>query len=171
MRSGDVGFIALALVATFLLGTRFPEIFHSPRHRSNVEEQVQLLNLQRMCADQADKSFKLEGFQPKADVINSYTAHYNGKLGKCFILTSTYDASQTVGKGTVSTFQSLDDAFEGTNYGNYFDVHDTKGPPPGTDRYVTCYLEPPGGKRQVCHSEAQWNAMVYRYMRENLHQP
>ena len=123
-----------------------------------------------MCADQADKSFKLEGFQPKSNVINSYTAHYNGELRKCFILTNTYDASHIVENGTVSTFQSLDDAFEGTNYGNYFNSHDTKGPPPGTDRYVTCYMEPPGAKREVCHSEAQWNAMVYRYMRENLRQ-
>ena len=158
----------MALVATFLLGTRFTELRGTSARpaESSIEDQVHRLDLQRTCAEQADKSFHLGGYQPKQDVINSYTNHYNAKLGKCFILLNIYDASTIASKGTVSTFQELQDAFEGTIYGDFFLSHDTKAPPPGTDHFVMCKMTPPGDKQELCSSQEQWDALVKRYMRD-----
>jgi hypothetical protein len=162
MRATTAVFVVLVTIGAFLLGTRFPELFRKPPY-PNVEEEVRLLDLQRMCAEAADKSFKLAGYKPKQDVINSYLNHYDSKLRKCFVLLSTYDPSTS---GTISTFQELDDAFEGTTYGNFVLSQNIKGPGPVTDHFVTCQMQPPGAEQVLCHSREEWDALVNRYMRE-----
>jgi hypothetical protein len=162
MKAGVAALCMIAIVAAFLLGTRFPELFR-PAPSSSIE-QVRRLDLQRMCADQADKSFKAAGFQPKQNVMNTYTSHYSAKFGKCFVLFNVYDISNVVEKNYETTYQQLGDAFEGMDYGSSFAIRETKGQ--NVPSYTHCRIDPPGGKPETCRSQAQWEALANRYMRD-----
>lgn len=131
----------------------------------SLQDRISRLTLERMCAEQADKAFKMAGFEPKPNVINSFYSHYSMKLGHCFAVFHTYDASAIVGRNTVSNFESIQEPFEGDDYGGYFQSHDMSGPIP-QDRYVDCHVEPPGGRRENCKSEEGWNVLRARYMRD-----
>jgi hypothetical protein len=172
--NGVIAFYILVLLVTgagsilsFKMHDTSLEAVARPQESKNdLIAQARRMDLQRVCAEQSDKSFKMEGYVPKPNVMNSYTSHYNSTLSRCFILFHTWDASNIATTGVVSTFESLQDPFEGVDYGDYFQSHETKGLGAPKDTYVDCHIDPPKGQRQICHSDVEWESMKNRYMRD-----
>jgi hypothetical protein len=166
MKASEFGFVALSLIGAFLLGTRFPNLpyWHRVPKEPTLEERVHNLNLQRTCADQADKFFKVEK-EDKSNVFIGYINHYNSKLQKCFIHYSSVDYSDISSKGFVSTFENIHDVFEGVEYGSFFQRQNTKDTSPSA-QLVTCTLTPPVGASHTCSSKTEWDEMISPYMKD-----
>jgi hypothetical protein len=166
MRATEFGFVTLSLIGAFLLGTRFPNLpyWHRGPKGPTLEERVHNLSLQRTCADQADKFFKVEK-EDKANALTGYIDHYNSKLQKCFIRYSSTDYSNVSSKGFVATYENLQDAFEGVEYGSFFQRQDTKDTPRPAPTII-CTLTPPIGASQACSSKTEWDDMIDPYMKE-----
>lgn len=124
-------------------------------------DQVNLMQLRRACVDQTHKSFK-EDEQRKSNVIESFTAHYNTRLKKCFALYSTTTVNTAAEQS--SEFMYLEDAFERVQYGDFDAITSWE---PGTDdkpRILICERTPNGEAQPACKSRQEWNAFVERYM-------
>jgi hypothetical protein len=112
-------------------------------HANCLEEQAQ-------CAAQAHEAFKLYGWEkePGASFVN----HYNEKLNKCFVEIASLGPSSGTSKVVI-------DAYEGTDYGDYFWV-------PAKDKKwwevppIQCLVKLPSGERKVCTSSAEFSALL-----------
>jgi len=87
--------------------------------------QTQNLALEGECADQAAKAYTSLGYPINIDNGDTYTSHYNQKLGKCFIEVKRNAFSHGY------TLTILYDANERKQYADF--LHDVTSPPSYTD--------------------------------------
>jgi hypothetical protein len=137
-----------------LHATEISEVSFQPPAMSAGEDKVHNLQLQRMCAEQAQKALAVAG-NPNA--WNSYENHYSAHFGRCFVLFEQFSAagSQTIGQ------QQLDDAFEGRNYGYFRTVTNAEHP---DNNSLICRLTPLQGGSSGCHAKVDWEKYVALYM-------
>jgi len=123
----------------------------------SLDDQAKLMALQKTCADQAARAFRSADYPKKNNVINTHTNHYAG--GHCFMLVNIYDTSEA---GNASTFETVEDAFEGRRLGSFFVQN--AGPDKAQGRVTSCEERPVGGPQKTCKSKAEWDAYKARYM-------
>src|SRR6185437_14542651 len=118
----------------------------------SLDDQAKMLELQKTCAEQAARALRSADYPRKANVINTYTNHYAPKLGRCYMLVNIYDTS---GQDNASTFETVEDAFEGRRLGSFF-VQNAQAAK--VARVATCEEKPVGAKAKACKSKAEWDA-------------
>jgi hypothetical protein len=121
-----------------------------------------ILALQKRCAKQAERVVAGSGWKQSDDPVNgtveSYTDHYNARLGRCFILFK-FTINDRADKETRKSF-SLRDAFEQATYAEYFESD-----LPGFNPLVsTCSLTMPNEKPVACHSNEEWSRLIKPYI-------
>lgn len=126
---------------------------------ASLDDQVKRLDLEKTCSDQAAKAFRSADYPRKTDVINTYTNHYASRQGKCFMVVNIYDTSD---EDNASTFETVEDAFEGRRLGSFF-VQKAQGAGSAA-HIVTCDEKPVGARPKSCASKAEWDAYKARYM-------
>ena len=128
-----------------------------------IKTQQSDIDLQAKCADYASKYFKDSGYNQttQRDQINSYTNHWNNKIGKCFILinsTWSTDISKTF---TLFKDVTLIDVIEGKLFGEF-----TSNGQSFLDMQVmgcNTYENGDGlssGVGQQCKSETEFNSFI-----------
>jgi hypothetical protein len=111
---------------------------------------IATLSEQKMCADQAEKSF-----QDSADAKNStYTNHYDPTVGVCYIEVTTRDQ---VGR-SFSYGLMVYDAFEGRIYARYLDSSGF-----GSSTIQECSVTPRGQPEIQCRAREEFNGLVLRH--------
>jgi len=125
----------------------------------SLDDRAKLLQLQKVCAEQAAQTFRAANYPRKANVINSYASHYSAKLGRCFMLVTIFDSTDAE---NVSTFETVEDAFENRRLGTYF-VPTARAQDAGT-HVATCEERPIGELQKSCNSRIEWDAYKARYM-------
>ena len=170
MRDFVLGMVSVAVVAVGLL-------LYS--QQTTIEAQGQALNqlnarmaeltqatdldLQAKCAKQADKTYKAQSFS--ATDLASYSDHYNGALKKCFVL--IYDTSTSTADASLFLhFQTLYDAFEGKDYGDYSDFAPINMSKPPVVTECTTTLS--DGTQGSCHSVDEFKAAAEYFMGSGL---
>lgn len=128
------------------------------------------LDSQKRCALQAETVFRQGGYskditKPKGDesgnydVIANFESHYNITLNKCFMLLEIFG----VGVSNAGfQIRSLLDPFEGRTYAEY-----AWGPSESNKHWEVrpyCRLMSAQDDQTNCHSEAEFNAFITRYM-------
>ncbi|HKD47978.1 MAG TPA: hypothetical protein VKB67_09845 [Rhizomicrobium sp.] len=151
-----LGFAALSILL-MLVGCGKPQQHTDPL--PSLDDQAKLLQLQKICAEQAAQTFRAANYLRKANVINSYASHYSAKLGRCFILVTIFDSTDAE---NVSTFETIEDAFEGRRLGTYF-VPSARDEKAGT-HVATCEERAIGELQKSCGSRIEWDAYKARYM-------
>ena len=150
-------FLPLAL-SLLLLGCGRPKP-HEPPPFPSLDDQTKVMELQKACADQAARAFRSADYPHKPNVINTYTNHYSARLGRCFMLVSIYDSSDAQNP---STFETVEDAFEGRRLGSYFAQNAADAKAGG--HAATCEERPAGAQAKTCKSKAEWDGYRARYM-------
>jgi len=116
------------------------------------------LDLQEKCAKQAHEAFKLSGETTK---LANFLNHYNEKLNKCFVQIMSTDVKKS--PGTIGTFNSISDAFEGKVYAEYAWFSEKNKEYWEVPPFV-CKVTLPSGEEKICHSEYEFDALVKHYM-------
>jgi hypothetical protein len=122
----------------------------------SLDDQARLMELEKACADQAARAFRSADYPKKPNVINTYTNHYAG--GRCFMLVDIYDTSDA---DNASTFETVEDAFEGRRLGSFFAQNAGNAK---AGRIATCEERPVGSPQKSCKSKTEWDAYKARYM-------
>jgi hypothetical protein len=128
------------------------------------------IDKQAKCAAQAKKSFDESDWNNKQQLESlgisvsdrGYTNHYNSRLQKCFIeMTVQYNTDPSM----LWTNKTLSDAYEGKTYGGY-SWHTVEGKKYWEVAPFECAIFPDGteGSLQPCTSEAQFDALIAKYM-------
>lgn len=122
------------------------------------------LTQQKMCADQAKRSFaEWAGTSLGSGKIGPYTyytSHYDAKANVCYIMvTDTYSLGKSEG---ITCTSSVYDAFERRLYAKYIWKSDKvkkawEVPP------ITCFVKPLGQKNIDCKSEDEFNELVEKH--------
>jgi hypothetical protein len=128
------------------------------------------LDLQEKCARQAETVFRERGYskgltRPEGDdsgsndVIANFESHYNTALNRCFMLLEIFG----VGIGNAGfQIRSLFDPYEGRTYAEF-----AWGPTESKKYFEVrpyCRLMSLSNDQSNCHSEAEFNAFITRYM-------
>jgi hypothetical protein len=119
------------------------------------------LDQQAKCADQARRAFADLGYGRK--VMAGYQSHYDTRLNKCFIEVSNTDTQ--VSPGTIWTFRSVQDAFEGKQYGTYA-WHTEKDKKYWEVAPFECEVLLPSGEQQFCTSDREFTMLIGIYMED-----
>lgn len=112
------------------------------------------LGQQQQCAVQAARAFEFAGY--KDNEWANFTNHFSSKLGRCFVEITALDAKTN--PGTIWTYKTLSDAFEGKTYGQY-SWHTVKGKKYWEVPPFECSLFPDGTQSslQVCKTEVEFD--------------
>ena len=119
------------------------------------EPRAATLAQQKMCADQAKRSFAEDKLSPRA----FYTSHYDPKANVCYIMTSDTTPNHD---GTISTSRVVYDAFEGRGYANYLWISD-KAKKFWEVAPVTCSVKPRGQDEITCKSSDEFDRLVDKH--------
>jgi hypothetical protein len=98
---------------------------------------------QRMCAEQAEKTFKT---WPDQEHLGS-TNHYNPIQKVCYLETT----SRTHTGKVFDYGHEVVDAFEGREYASFMS---------SGDRVMACFVQPRGQGKIVCHSSDEFDSLV-----------
>jgi hypothetical protein len=116
---------------------------------------------QKMCADQAQRSFNESDFSKpkKTDTENyQYTSHYDAAANVCYIMVSgTYN-----GNGKPAASDVVYDAFEGRMYANYVWIN-TQNKKYWEVPPMICSVKPRGGDEIICHSSDEFETLIDKY--------
>lgn len=117
------------------------------------------LDLQRNCAQQAEKIFHQLGYNlnPTGSNIAVYQNHYNAKLNKCFMVLTA-----TAMKVTAYGEKYLFDAYEQREYGEY--IWQSSKLTPHSDEVLSCLLSDPSKPEANCKTKQEFDAFAARYM-------
>ena len=120
----------------------------------SVEPSVATLSEQKMCAEQAEKSFTNSGLSEEKDGGgNTYTDHYDGAARVCYIETTTRHF-------TNNKFQYghvIYDAFEGRVYGSFISASNKP------EDLLECYVIPRGQSKMLCQSTDEFDNFALKY--------
>ena len=113
-----------------------------PRHAT--------LSQQKMCADQAKKSFEEDNVKPEHALTWQFSSHYETNTNICYVMTwiSTMDNSN---KFTLSHY--VYDAFEGREYASFIEI--------GSD-VVECSVAPTPEENIKCKTDDDFLRLVYK---------
>lgn len=143
------GALLVALSVAYYLVVYIPK-----RDKTRMEQQqASDFDLQNKCSEQARKSFNDAGFGETISETTGYENHYNSKLKKCFIYTSTFNSKDNyIAKG-------LYDANENKTYAEYQEKI-TKTQPSDYTPYACSMLD------KFCTTRAEFDNFVKLYMEE-----
>lgn len=119
-----------------------------------VQQRQATLSQQKMCSDQADKSFNESGFaaQSAGGLGNTYTNHYDPLISVCYIeVTERYMA----GKDFLYSLLVYD-AFEGREYGKFTSFSNDSKP-------MECSIKPRDHDEIMCTSQAEFDSLALHY--------
>jgi hypothetical protein len=117
-------------------------------------EQQATLSQQKMCADQADKSFNESSFaaQSPGGLGNTYTNHYDPSANVCYIeVTQRYMSGENLLYGLL-----VYDAFEGRVYGEFTSFSKDSKP-------MECSIKPRDRDEIVCASQEEFDKLALHY--------
>jgi hypothetical protein len=108
---------------------------------------------QKLCADQARKTFDKDYAGQNAD----FTSHYDPKVNVCYIMVHVYPKA-----GELTWSEIVLDAFELRVYAN------TIWSNPEHKKYwevvpLECYVKPLGSDKTFCHSANEFETLVEKY--------
>jgi hypothetical protein len=117
-------------------------------------QQPATLSQQKMCSEQAEKSFKDSNFSnDKSSMGNTYTNHFDAVASICYVEVTT----RHMGSGNNFQYYNLIfDAFEGRVYGSFMSFsHDV--------RPQECSIKPRGQPEIICKSGDEFNDLALKY--------
>ena len=145
--------VGIAILTIFAVGCDKPSSVASVPY-SSVEPGAAPLSEQKMCAEQAEKSFTNSGLSEEKDGGgNTYTDHYDEAARVCYIETTTRHF-------TNNKFQYghvIYDAFEGRVYGSFVS---TSNKP---EDLLECYVIPRGQSKMLCQSTDEFDNFALKY--------
>jgi 5'-3' exonuclease len=116
--------------------------------------------LQERCGKRAEEIFLRyfgnNGIQTTKDgqTITAYRNHYNSKLNKCFVVTSSTNSPNKDKKQKPSIYEVLSDVDENRDYGTFFKFT--------TDSKICqCTVF-----EKACTSQAEWEALIRPFMED-----
>ena len=114
---------------------------------------VATLSQQKMCSDQADKSFNNSGYAEKSNgsLGNTYTNHFDAAANVCYIEVTTRSMS---GKEFLYG-HLIYDAFEGRVYGSFTSI--------GNKPPVECLLKPRDQNEIRCNSQDEFDTFASKH--------
>jgi len=117
------------------------------------EREAATLSQQKMCAEQAKKSFEDSAFSK--DNTSTYTSHYETRTNFCYVEVASRPSLAT----NVFSYNLLVyDAFEGRPYGELSVLY------PSPEQVVKCRVTPHGAQREItCKSLEEFNGLVLKY--------
>jgi len=118
------------------------------------ESTTATLSQQKMCSDQAEKSFNQTGYSEasKGSLGNTYTNHFDAAANICYIEITTRSMS-----GNESLYgHVIYDAFEWRAYGSFSKT--TRNPKP-----FECVLKPRDQAEIQCNSQDEFDAFALKY--------
>jgi hypothetical protein len=118
------------------------------------------LELQDKCAKQARDVFRLKGWTDEQNA--TFENHYNARMNKCFIAERSLSKSRS-SDGTFFISRNLTDAFENKSYASY-GWKSVKGETAAAVAPFVCYVTPPSGEQQKCHSEKEYDELARVYL-------
>jgi hypothetical protein len=83
-------------------------------------------------------------------------------MNKCFIAERSLSRWKST-DGTIFLSRSLSDAFENKPYASY-GWRSVKGETAAAVAPFVCYVTPPSGEQQKCHSEKEYDELVKVYL-------
>jgi len=130
---------------------------------SSAMTRTEEFNLRERCAKAAAELYKEKSLfetmrSLHSDVTESYLAHYNAKLNKCFLRVVTASIHE---KGGYQLSISMTDVFEHDDAANLIDFFDAQNKEDHTLVPITCILG-----RGNCKSKAEFDAYTYPFMSE-----
>lgn len=139
--------------------TAAPAAASAPSVANNARQAT--LAQQKMCADQAQRSFNESDFSKpsKTDTRSyEYTSHYDAAANVCYIM--VHGAPN--GKGVLGSSDVVYDAFEGRVYASYIWSNPQKKKywdvPP-----LECSVKPRGGDEIICHSSDEFETLIDKH--------
>ena len=151
--------LGLLTVALGVLGL----VVHSQQQQLTelrTQSQIASLELQGRCAKQAREIFRLEGWTEEQNA--TFENHYNEKMNKCFIAERSMSKWKS-NDDTIFISRNLTDAFEKKSYASY-GWKGVKGETAAAVVPFVCYVTPPSGEQQKCHSEKEYDELVKVYL-------
>ncbi len=110
------------------------------------------LSQQKMCAEQAKKSFEDSAFSK--DNTSTYTSHYDTRTNICYVEVAS---RPTLATNIFSYNLLVYDAFEGRPYGELSVLA-------SPEQVVKCRVTPRGAQREItCKSLEEFNGLVLKY--------
>jgi outer membrane murein-binding lipoprotein Lpp len=163
----DMPLLTFVLVSLMLFGTACNQDKIARLEKQNQELAAKLdaiakaanLDTQAKCAQQARIAFNESGLDKQA--MRGYTNHYNQKLNSCFVRLNSLKAA---GKD-LATYTSVQDAFEGKSYAEYFSAN-IKGEPPWSVKPSVCMVTMASGEDKDCESKKEFEELVKVYMEQ-----
>jgi hypothetical protein len=116
---------------------------------------------QKMCADQAQRSFNESAFsEPKKTDTESYeyTSHYDAAANVCYIMVH----GAPTGRGALSSSDVVYDAFEGRVYANYIWIN-TENKKYWEVPPTECSVKPRGGDEIICRSSDEFETLIDKH--------
>jgi outer membrane murein-binding lipoprotein Lpp len=165
--------IALMVLASLLVGCADPKqvaALHSEveQQKKDIQElrsridglsRSAVLDADEKCAKQAEAEFKERAWEKGWTA--SFTNHYNGDLGKCFLLFES--TSTTAFGGETIQKRFLFDAYERKQYGTYW-WSSSSGKKYWEVKPRDCQVTMPSGEKKTCGSEDEFNELLKTYM-------
>lgn len=152
------GKLAFAFAPCFILSLAMPSARAQGRRLATLAQQ-------KMCAEQAKKSFKEIYIPPRRPAFAvfpaSYVDHYDAKANVCYVGILTVESDD--GGHTITTSTRIFDAFENTNYAMYIWTSD-KAKKAWEVEPTWCTVEPPDQKQITCKSQDEFDALVKKYL-------
>jgi hypothetical protein len=114
------------------------------------------LSQQKMCAEQARKTFHENN--PKPNATTGYTSHYDATANVCYIMVHYLDMSH----GYPSVSDTVYDAFEGREYASYIWINPEKKKA-WEVAPMECSVKPRGQDEVPCTSPEEFEKLVDKY--------
>ena len=113
------------------------------------------LGLQEQCSKDARAEYLATG-HTETDPTDGFEDHYSARLARCFVkIYSLTVGSGTIGKTSLTTAMSLEDANERRVYGEYME---TDG------KSIACYVVSESESQESCHSAEEFEALIKPYL-------
>ncbi len=109
------------------------------------------LGLQEQCSKEARAEYLATG-HTETDPTDGFEDHYSARLARCFV--KIY--STTIGKTSLSTAMSLEDANERKVYGEYMGTYGINP--------IARYVVSVSGSQESCHSAEEFEALIKPYL-------
>jgi hypothetical protein len=120
------------------------------------------LDLQAKCASQARVAFNESGLRKEErGGLSGYTNHYNRTLNRCFV---EFSDTKPEGNG-LATYKSVQDAFEGKVYGEYY-WSNAQGRPGMAVKPTVCTVTLLSGEDKYCESDKEFEELLKVYMEQ-----
>jgi hypothetical protein len=148
MKNVSIGVLLIALA-----GCSKPDSTSRP---PAMTQRPALLSEQKMCADQAGKSFNESSFSEndKSSLGNTFTSHYDPSVSVCYMEVTTRHVNP--GNG-LQHYHLVYDAFENRIYGSFMSYSKDGG------KIQECDIKPRGQAEISCKSGKEFDDLTLKY--------